>query len=110
MLQDAFDMRITAICQAADYFAGYCGETPRDDKLLPVICWASISDGDGPDEVMGQIWDGSCITEAPSAFSPEDEEGEEEDPEFVFVGYFRSDDGTAGFQSACNEIREQDDE
>ncbi len=81
--------------------AAYAGKTADEDILSPVLCWSVIEfDGDDePDEVVGQIFDGQCITEATSV---DDEEGFGE-----FVGYFElTKRGKEQAKEACEAYRE----
>lgn len=89
---------IAGITQASKYLAGYAGEEEGSNHTLPVICWSVMkyTGTKDPDEVVGQVWDGNTITEAPSI----EEAGE-------FVGYFTDDDeGRAALLEACDTWRE----
>jgi hypothetical protein len=90
-------LEILSISQASKYFSGYAGEKKKDDRLLPIICWAVCRyNEDDPDEVVGQVWDGACITEA-----------NEVSGAGFFVGYFIDDaEGRKQFAQACNAARE----
>ena len=90
-------LEILSISQASKYFAGYAGEKKKDDRLLPIICWAVCRYNEkDPDEVVGQVWDGSCITEA-----------NEVSGAGFFVGYFIDDkEGRSQFSEACDVARE----
>jgi hypothetical protein len=93
---------IEGITQAFGYIAAYAGEKKKDDRLEQVIVWSVIRfDGDAePDEVVGQIFDGTCITEATAV---DDEEGYGE-----FVGYFReNEDGRTEAKRMCEEFRKR---
>ena len=92
--------QIVDITQAIGYLAGYAAHKKEDDKLYPVICWSVIrwKNSDNPDEVVGQVFDGECITEA-DALEGEDGVGS-------LIGYFTDDDeGLETFQKAANAWR-----
>ncbi len=99
---------IKSIAQASGYIAAYAGETRKEDRLEPVLCWSVIEfEGEEPDEVVGQIFDGNCITEVTSV---DEEEGYGE-----FIGYFKdNEDGRERAVRACKQYRdrsvEEDDE
>jgi len=80
--------------------AAYAGKASDEDILAPVLAWTVIKfDGDEPDEVVGQIFDGQCITEASSV---DEEEGFGE-----FVGYFAlTKEGKQQAKQACDAFRE----
>lgn len=87
---------------SCDYVAAYAGANKEDDRFEYVICWSTIEfeDEDEPDEVVGQIFDGNCITEASSV---DEEEGYGE-----FVGYFRDNEkGREAAVEACELYRER---
>jgi len=68
----------------------------------PVICWSVLQfdDDDDPDEVVGQIFNGQCITEANSV---DEEEGYGE-----FVGYFKeSKEGLKMAREMCDAYRDK---
>ena len=93
---------IKTIAQASGYIAAYAGSTPEEDRVEPVICWSVLQfdDDDDPDEVVGQIFNGQCITEATAV---DEEEGYGE-----FVGYFK--ESKAGLEIArgmCDAYREK---
>lgn len=94
---------IKSITQASGYIAAFAAHEKEDDRFEHVICWSVIEFDaeDEPDEVVGQIFDGRCITEA-SAVDEEEGYGE-------FVGYFR--DGETGWKEAmeaCDLYRERE--
>ena len=91
-------LEILSIAQASKYFSGYAGEKKKDDRLLPIICWAVCRYNEkDPDEVVGQVWDGACITEA-----------NEVSGAGFFVGYFVDDEeGRSQFVQACNAARKE---
>ena len=95
--------RIKAICHAPGdpQAAAYAGKTADEDILAPVLSWTVIEFDEGePDEVVGQIFDGQCITEATSV---DEEEGFGE-----FVGYFAlTSEGKKQAKAACNAFRER---
>jgi len=76
--------RIKAICPAQEYYAAYLSDKKNNIgyRIERIICWAVIEfdDEDAPDEVVGQIFNGDCLTEA-TAVDEEESFGE-------FVGYF----------------------
>ncbi len=80
--------------------AAYAGKIEDEDILAPVLCWSVIEFDEGePDEVVGQIFDGQCITEATSV---DDDEGFGE-----FVGYFAlTKRGKAQAKEACAAYRD----
>ena len=84
--------------------AAYAGKTEEEDILAPVLCFTVIEFDEGePDEVVGQIFDGQCITEATSV---DDEEGFG-----LFVGYFAlTKRGKAQAKEACEAYREAEGE
>ena len=84
--------------------AAYAGKTEEEDILAPVLCFTVIEFDQGePDEVVGQIFDGQCITEATSV---DDEEGFG-----LFVGYFAlTKRGKAQAKEACEAYREAEGE
>lgn len=84
--------------------AAYAGKTEEEDILAPVLCFTVIEFDEGePDEVVGQIFDGQCITEATSV---DDEEGFGQ-----FVGYFAlTKRGKAQAKEACEAYREAEGE
>lgn len=87
---------------SCDYVAAYAGVKKKEDRLEHVICWSVIEfdEEDEPDEVVGQIFDGTCITEASSV---DEEEGYGE-----FVGYFRDNEkGREEAAEACDLYRER---
>jgi len=93
---------IQGITQAFGYIAAYAGERKKLDRFEPVIVWSVIEfdDDDDPDEVIGQIFDGTCITEATAV---DEEEGYGD-----FIGYFRdTEEGRAEAKSMCEEARER---
>lgn len=93
---------IQGITQAFGYIAAYAGRKKKHDRTEPVIVWSTIKfdDDDEPDEVVGQIFDGTCITEATAV---DEEEGYGE-----FVGYFRdTEEGRVEAQRMCEECRER---
>ncbi|GAG15711.1 unnamed protein product, partial [marine sediment metagenome] len=93
---------IQGITQAFGYIAAYAGDKKKRDRTEPVIVWSTIKfdDEDEPDEVVGQIFDGTCITEATAV---DEEEGYGE-----FVGYFRdTDEGREEAQRMCEEFRKR---
>jgi len=94
---DRMSLKILSITQASKYFSGYAGSSKKQDRLLPVICWAVCRyNSHDPDEVVGQVWDGACITEA----------NEVEGAGF-FVGYFTDDpEGRSQFHEACESARD----
>lgn len=98
-------MEITALTPIKDYFAGYAGVDEDDDKLVPVLCLAAVREEEGPDEVIGQVWNGDHITEAPGAFDPDDDS----DPDLVFVGYFHKKQEES-FKAACELQRDSEDD
>ncbi len=98
-------MEITALTPIKDYFAGYAAEDESGDKMVPVICLAACREDEGPDEVIGQVWNGDCITEAPGAFDPEDDS----QPDLTFIGYFQRKQEDA-FKTACEAWRDEEDE
>lgn len=103
---------IESITQAFGYIAAYAGDKKKGDRLERVIVWSTIKfdDDEEPDEVVGQIFDGTCITEATAV---DEEEGYGE-----FVGYFLDTaEGRIEAKKRCEEerqrqlaIREQEDE
>lgn len=93
--------QIVGITQAIGYLAGYAGDKKEDDKLYGVICWSVMrwKNSSNPDEVVGQVFDGDCITEA-DTFGGEDNVGR-------FIGYFTDDDeGRDNFEKAADAWRE----
>jgi len=93
---------IKSVTQASGYISAHAGEKKKDDRFEHVICWTVIEfeEEDEPDEVVGQIFDGTCITEATSV---DEEEGYGE-----FVGYFRDNEkGREEAVEACRLYRER---
>lgn len=92
--------KITDITQAIGYLAGYAGDKKEDDKLYGVIVWSVMRWSDGsPDEVVGQVFDGHCITEA-DAMANEGDIGS-------LIGYFTDDkEGRETFQKAAKVWRD----
>ncbi len=91
---------IESITQAFGYIAAYAGEKKKGDRLERVIVWSIIKfdNDEEPDEVVGQIFDGTCITEATAV---DEEEGYGE-----FVGYFLDTaDGRVEAKKRCDEER-----
>lgn len=99
----ATSTQIISVCPAHNYLAGFASEDAREDRLIPIICWSAIrfTDGDDPDEVVGQIFDGNCITEATNV---DDDVG-------VFMGYYIDDkEGRNNFRKDCEEWRNEEGE
>lgn len=92
---------IKALTQASGYIAAYAGQNKKEDQVEHVICWSVIEFDEGePDEVVGQIFDGQCVTEATSV---DQEEGYGE-----FVGYYRdTEKGREEADEACARYRER---
>ena len=96
--------KITSITEARKWLAVYLPDNEKDipERAVPVICWASLEFDDDPDEVVGQIFDGNCITEVTSV---DEEEGFGE-----FLGYYRSSADAAPDVTAALELRKQEEE
>ncbi len=93
---------IESITQAFGYIAAYAGEKKKGDRLERVIVWSIIKfdNDEEPDEIIGQIFDGTCITEATVV---DEEEGYGE-----FVGYFLDTaEGRIEANRRCDEERER---
>jgi hypothetical protein len=93
---------IKGIAQASGYIAAYAAQEKDEDRFEHVICWTVIEfdNDDEPDEVVGQIFDGTCITEASSVG---EDEGYGE-----FAGYFRDNEkGREEAAHACDLHRER---
>lgn len=91
---------IVGIAQATGYLAGFLGDDQDDDRLLPVVAWTVMRSPEAhePDEVVGQVWQGEYLTEAPAI---EDEEGD-----YKHVGYFTDDkEGRSNFVNVCKAMR-----
>lgn len=102
-MEMATSTQIISVCPAHGYLAGFANDDSSDDRLIPVVCWSAIRflEGEDPDEVVGQIYDGNCITEATNV---EDDIG-------VFMGYYTDDkEGRSNFRKDCDDWRNEEGE